>query len=189
MGAYETPMGTLHVAVTPEDETVRAAGLRPAAQVAAHLPVVLGKRGWMDGEVDIVTDAVVGWLDGDPSRLGAVAVQQPGGPFFREVWARMREIPAGETASYQELARMAGRPRAMRAVGTACARNAIALFVPCHRVINAGGRLGSYGFGGTDVKATMLAHEGVTVARGRGADAVVVPAGGNPAASVQGRRA
>jgi methylated-DNA-[protein]-cysteine S-methyltransferase len=77
---------------------------------------------------------------------------------------QLRAVPAGEVVSYQELAQMAGRPRAMRAVGTACARNRVALFVPCHRVIASGARLGGYGFGGPSIKAALLRHEGVQIA-------------------------
>lgn len=161
---FDTPFGDLHVLVSPEDAVVRAAGFRPLRDVAAGLPSVLAARGWEAGEMPHVEHAVDAWLDGDADAVTTVAVDQPGGPFFQEVWAALRSVPGGEVVSYQELAQMAGRPRAMRAVGTACARNGIAPFVPCHRVIQSGGRLGSYGFGGTSVKAAMLEHEGFRVA-------------------------
>jgi methylated-DNA-[protein]-cysteine S-methyltransferase len=74
-------------------------------------------------------------------------------------------VPLGETVSYGELAEMAGRPGAARAVGGAMARNPVPLFVPCHRVLAAGGRLG--GFGGArnalDIKRWLLAHEAAQV--------------------------
>lgn len=149
--------------MTPVDGVVRAAGLRPLRDVAAGLRGDLVTRGWDQGEIPQVAHAVKSWLAGDPDAITAVPVDQPGGPFFQEVWDTLRSVPGGEVVSYQELAQMAGRPRAMRAVGTACARNGIAPFVPCHRVVQSGGRLGSYGFGGTSVKAAMLVHEGLSI--------------------------
>lgn len=169
---YDTPFGELNVVMTPEDFVVRAAGFRPLRDVASGLRMDLAARGWIAGDMPVVDAAVTAWLGGDPDAITAVPVDQPGGPFFQDVWEALRAVPGGEVVSYQELAEMAGRPRAMRAVGTACARNAIAPFVPCHRVIQSGGRLGTYGFGGTAIKAAMLTHEGVSVAS-HAPDAVV----------------
>lgn len=70
-----------------------------------------------------------------------------GTPFQQQVWRAMLKVPAGKTCSYQELACRAGRPRAVRAVAQACARNPIAILVPCHRIIAADGSLGGYGYG------------------------------------------
>ena len=81
-----------------------------------------------------------------------------GTPFQREVWTALREIPFGATASYAEVARRIGRPRAVRAVGAANARNPIAIFVPCHRVIGADGSLTGYA-GGLERKRALLALE------------------------------
>jgi methylated-DNA-[protein]-cysteine S-methyltransferase len=74
----------------------------------------------------------------------------------------LRNVPWGEVVSYAELARLAGYPRAQRAVGTFCARNRFGLVVPCHRVVAADG-LGSYGSLGLPYKQRLLALEGVTV--------------------------
>jgi methylated-DNA-[protein]-cysteine S-methyltransferase len=81
-----------------------------------------------------------------------------GTPFQREVWTALRDIPFGATASYAEIARRIGRPRAVRAVGAANARNPIAIFVPCHRVIGADGSLTGYA-GGLERKRALLALE------------------------------
>ncbi|WP_042215781.1 methylated-DNA--[protein]-cysteine S-methyltransferase [Demequina mangrovi] len=158
--SLETPFGTLTVLVTPEDGVVRSSGFRPMRDTLAALPSRLQARGWAEGPLPEVVDAIAAWLEGDGDAITAVPVAQEGGPFFQEAWEQLRTVPSGSAVSYQELATMAGRPRAMRAVGTACARNNIAPFVPCHRVIQSGGRLGSYGFGGNEVKAAMLALEG-----------------------------
>lgn len=83
-----------------------------------------------------------------------------GTPWQLEVWAALREIPYGQTASYGEIARALGRPPgASRAVGAANGRNPIAVIVPCHRVIGADGTLVGFG-GGLDRKRALLALEG-----------------------------
>ena len=75
----------------------------------------------------------------------------------------VREVPWGETVSYGELATLAGKPRAARAVGTAMASNPLPFVIPCHRVIAAGGRIGGYGGGrnAVELKRKLLAREGV----------------------------
>ena len=83
-----------------------------------------------------------------------------GTEFQRQVWRAMRRIPWGKTSSYGELAREIGRPNAVRAVGGACGANPIPVFIPCHRVLAASGRLGGFS-GGLDWKRKLLAAEGV----------------------------
>jgi methylated-DNA-[protein]-cysteine S-methyltransferase len=86
-------------------------------------------------------------------------------PFRLEVLQTLqREVPWGETVTYGELAAMAGRPRAARAVGTAMAHNPVPLFVPCHRVVASGG-IGGYGRSpqAVPMKRTLLALEGIHV--------------------------
>jgi methylated-DNA-[protein]-cysteine S-methyltransferase len=89
-----------------------------------------------------------------------------GTPFQRAVWAALLEIPFGETRSYSAIARALGRPTAVRAVGAANGRNPLAIIVPCHRVIGAGGALTGYA-GGLARKRWLLAHE---AARGESTD-------------------
>ena len=81
-------------------------------------------------------------------------------PFQFRVLEAMSAIPYGRTATYGELARRLGRPRAARAVGAACAANPIPLLVPCHRVVGARGALTGFG-GGLALKRKLLALEGV----------------------------
>ncbi|HTI52503.1 MAG TPA: MGMT family protein [Planctomycetaceae bacterium] len=86
-------------------------------------------------------------------------------PFSRRVLSAVRRIPPGRVATYGDIARLAGRPRAARAVGNVmrgCGRPD----VPCHRVIAAGGRLGGYGSSGW-LKRSLLVAEGITVVGGR----------------------
>jgi len=80
-------------------------------------------------------------------------------PFLERCALALREIPRGEVVTYGELAALAGAPGAARAAGSFCARNRLGLFVPCHRVVAAGG-LGSYGSYGLDYKRRLLKLEG-----------------------------
>ena len=82
-------------------------------------------------------------------------------PFQRRVLKKTLEIPAGEVRSYRWVAREIGAERAVRAVGTALARNPIPFLIPCHRVVRADGRVGQYSAGGPSMKARVLAFEGV----------------------------
>lgn len=99
----------------------------------------------------------------------AAAVEKPGtgqdipldvqGTAFQQrVWEELRRIPPGETRSYGELAAALGKPKASRAVGGANGANAIAVLIPCHRVIAADGSLGGYAYG-TEIKAELLRRE------------------------------
>jgi methylated-DNA-[protein]-cysteine S-methyltransferase len=85
-------------------------------------------------------------------------------PFERAVLAKTLEIPAGEVRPYGWVAREIGRPRAMRAVGSALGRNPVPVLIPCHRVVRSDGRVGNYGFG-PPMKRALLHAEGVDVGR------------------------
>ena len=80
-------------------------------------------------------------------------------PFQRKVWEKLTEIPYGKTRSYKWVAEQIGQPQACRAVGHANAKNPIPIIIPCHRVINAGGKLGVYS-AGVQVKKQLLKLEG-----------------------------
>jgi methylated-DNA-[protein]-cysteine S-methyltransferase len=79
--------------------------------------------------------------------------------FRRKVLGKLPRIPYGDTATYAELAKRAGNPRAYRAAGSACGHNPIPIVVPCHRVVRSGGALGEYG-GGPEMKRFLLELEG-----------------------------
>lgn len=87
-----------------------------------------------------------------------VPLAPAGTPFQQRVWAALRTIPYATTWSYQQLAEQIGQPAAVRAVGSANARNPVWLVVPCHRVIGSSGALTGYA-GGLDVKRWLLDHE------------------------------
>ena len=152
----ETPEAPWSVVV--EGDVVVASGFCALDELVERLPGGDGSlaRGEATGSVAVAARA---YLAGDAGALDAVAVRQPGGEFQQQVWTAMRGIPAGETWSYGELATKAGRPTATRAAGTACARNLVAPFVPCHRVVRSDGSLGGYAYG-LPVKRWLLTLEG-----------------------------
>ncbi|MDP9433225.1 MAG: MGMT family protein [Actinomycetota bacterium] len=154
-----TPAGPVALVVSPEDDVVRAAGFGPLDELLARLHPRLLARGAVDGaRRSSGAQALAAYAAGDVHALGAVTIEQPGGPFFCAVWTAMRAISPGETLSYAALAAHVGSARAARAVGSACARNLVAPFVPCHRVVRSGGALGGYVYG-LSTKEKLLAHE------------------------------
>ena len=91
-------------------------------------------------------------------RTFTVPLAPAGTEFQHRVWAALREIPFGKTATYGEIAARVGNPRASRAVGQANNRNPIPILIPCHRVIGASGQFTGYA-GGLAVKQKLLALE------------------------------
>ena len=85
-------------------------------------------------------------------------LQMPASDFRQTVWQALLDIPAGKTASYQQIAETIGKPSASRAVGNAVAANPVAFLVPCHRVIQKNGNIGNYRWG-ADCKKAILAWE------------------------------
>jgi methylated-DNA-[protein]-cysteine S-methyltransferase len=104
------------------------------------------------------TRAVRDYVAGDVAAIDGIPVAQAASPFLERAWAELRAIPPGEPETYTQLAARAGRPAAVRAAGSACARNPTALFVPCHRIVRSDGTLGGFAYG-LDVKRWLLAHE------------------------------
>jgi methylated-DNA-[protein]-cysteine S-methyltransferase len=114
-----------------------------------------------DRELGAARDALEAYFagQGDPQGL-PVDLSLVSAPFRRAVLETLHEdVPRGEVVTYGGLARRTGHPKAARAVGTACARNPIPIFVPCHRVVPGSGGLGGYG-GGPERKRALLELEG-----------------------------
>ena len=103
------------------------------------------------------------FFDGEPDDFRDVLLVLPNG-FHGDCARALRDVPRGEVVTYGELAGMAGRPRAARAVGSAMRDNPLPFVIPCHRVVAAGGRIGGYGGGRNAValKRRLLEREGVT---------------------------
>lgn len=82
-----------------------------------------------------------------PAKTNELPLDIRGTAFQKKVWLTLRKIPAGQTVSYGEVARRIGRPRAVRAVASACGANPVAVVIPCHRVIGTNGKLSGYRWG------------------------------------------
>jgi methylated-DNA-[protein]-cysteine S-methyltransferase len=154
-----TPVGEV-LLVTDGEGAVRALDFadyedRMSRLLARHAPGAVVVEGRAP---DRVRRAVEGWFGGDLTALDGLTVKTGGTAFQRTVWAALRDIPAGETRSYGQLAAAIGSPRAVRAAGLANGQNPIAVIVPCHRVIGANGTLTGYA-GGLERKRWLLDHE------------------------------
>jgi len=102
-------------------------------------------------------ERVLGFLSGDAT-LNKLPLDIRGTVFQQRVWAALRQIPRGETRTYKDIAVAIGAPRAVRAVGSACGANPVALVIPCHRALRTDGGLGGYAWG-LDRKEKLLKIE------------------------------
>jgi methylated-DNA-[protein]-cysteine S-methyltransferase len=151
----DTPAGSF--TIVADDDAVLASGWTPTVEPLLALAPGAGLT-QPRPDLGAVTKAVLAYLDGDLAAVNAVPVRQVSGPFLTQAWAALRAVPPGRPISYTALAARAGRPAAVRAAAQACARNAAALFVPCHRVVHVDGSLGGFRWG-TPVKRWLLDHE------------------------------
>ncbi|MDQ0726220.1 methylated-DNA--[protein]-cysteine S-methyltransferase [Microbacterium sp. W4I20] len=110
-----------------------------------------------EGETDAAA-ATLAYYAGDLTAIDAVAVKQTGTALQLAGWAALRQIEPGAPLTYTGFAARLGNPQAVRAAASICARNAPALFVPCHRVLRTDGTLGGFAWG-LDVKESLLARE------------------------------
>lgn len=105
------------------------------------------------------TDILKAYLAGDITSVDAIPVDTGGTDFQQSCWQLLRKIPAGETWTYGQMAKLLNNPNASRAVGITNSLNPVGIVVPCHRVIGASGKLTGYA-GGLNVKDWLLRHEG-----------------------------
>lgn len=112
----------------------------------------------VEGETDAAA-AVLAYYDGDLAAIDDVEVAQSGTPMQLTGWSALRSIAPGHPLSYAAFAAELGQPSAVRAAASICARNAPALFVPCHRVLRSDGSLGGFAWG-LEVKRSLLSREG-----------------------------
>jgi methylated-DNA-[protein]-cysteine S-methyltransferase len=148
-----TPIGEL--TLLARDDTIVAAGFGSVGAMADRLD---DDSVLIRGDLGRLSAGVAAYFAGDLQAIDDLPVSQPGGEYFQAAWKVMREVPAGQTITYSELADRAGNPKAVRAAASACARNLIAPIVPCHRILRTGGALGGYYYG-LDTKAWLLDHE------------------------------
>lgn len=155
----DTPIGPFTAIIAP-DEAVLASGwtdstdaLLPVIAPALR-PVEVRRR----PDLGSVTKAIRLYHEGTLTAPDDIEVRQSSGPFITHAWTILRTIPPGTPTTYTEFATLSGRPEAIRAAASACARNAAALFVPCHRILRTDGTLGGFRWG-LDVKRWLLNHE------------------------------
>lgn len=159
---YETP-GIGKLVVASDGESIVGAWFEGQKRFGEHaggelvpepaggVPVLALAREWLDR-----------YFAGDPLPVSALPLAPKGTPFQQRVWARLCEIPYGQTRTYAhvaaELEHEDGRRHGARAVGAANGRNPISLIVPCHRLVGSGGSLTGYA-GGIERKVWLLRHE------------------------------
>ena len=93
-----------------------------------------------------------------PGRPHNIPLDVQGTAFQESVWQELRKIPEGETRSYADIAAAIGKPKAVRAVGSANGANHVAVLIPCHRVVRSDGTMGGYAYG-TEIKERLLEKE------------------------------
>ena len=147
-----TPDGPFTV-VEDDGVVVASAWSADATAVAARA----GQAESVPGKCQ-AADAVLAYYAGDLQAPGKVSIAPAGTEFRTRVWQALREIPPGESRTYGEIAAALGSPGASRAVGAACGANALALFIPCHRVSGADGKLTGFAWG-VDIKRSLLTRE------------------------------
>ena len=161
----ETPIGRLLI-VQGKRGVVRVGfPEEPVDALLAQVAARLGSRiVASDRELGNTRDVFSAYFDGDDERLDLpVDLALVRSDFRREALTLLRaEIGPGQVVTYGGLAAKVGRPRAARAVGSACATNPVPIIVPCHRVLPGGGGVGGYA-GGPARKRLLLAHEGAAV--------------------------
>jgi methylated-DNA-[protein]-cysteine S-methyltransferase len=143
---YESPIGLIEVVGTDS---------------------ALNSLNFVEQPLDVPTshpylDTVIGQLDQyfrGERRTFDLNLGFEGAPFQKRVWNQLLTVPYGQTASYLDIAKALGDPKATRAVGAANGRNPISIIVPCHRIIGSDGKLTGYG-GGLWRKEWLLKHEG-----------------------------
>jgi AraC family transcriptional regulator of adaptative response/methylated-DNA-[protein]-cysteine methyltransferase len=143
-----TERGVCFVSLADTDRELLAA-------LEAEFPEAKRSRGGK--ELRSIIEEVIARVSGTPpSRELALDIQATA--FQRRVWEELRQIPMGDTVTYAGLAKRIGAPRAVRAVASACARNNVAVIIPCHRVLRSDGTLGGYRWG-SKRKEKLLATE------------------------------
>ncbi len=128
-----------------------------------------------DGALEELIAGVVAMVENPGLDLG-LPLDIRGTAFQHRVWQALRRVPAGMTASYSSIADAIGAPTAVRAVARACAANAHAVAIPCHRVVRRDGDLSGYRWG-VERKRVLLAREAVATAGGGGRDLTTPPIG------------
>lgn len=155
-----TPVGLFSMIMEPQNslDVVRISGFDTLENLRARLPIDIRDYHLMQSPNKRYESEIQAYFAGDLDALNAIAYQQQSSPFYEKVWTALNTITPGHPVTYTQLAALVANPRAVRAAGTACGKNLVALIVPCHRVVKSDGKSGSYLYG-TAIKDFLLAHE------------------------------
>lgn len=155
----ETPDGAFTILADERQRVLSSGWTSDVEAILARLSPRNRPEEFREGETD-AADAALAFYAGDLSAIDAVAVKQSGTVLQLEGWSALRAIEPGAPLTYTGFAERLGNPNAVRAAASICARNAPALFVPCHRVLRTDGTLGGFAWG-LDVKESLLARESI----------------------------
>ncbi|MGF2948770.1 methylated-DNA--[protein]-cysteine S-methyltransferase [Microbacterium alcoholitolerans] len=153
----DTPDGALTILTDAQQRVLASGWSADHAEIIARVHPTLRPEQVAEGESD-AAGAARAYYAGDLAAIDTVAVHQRGTELQRIGWAALRRIAPGKPLTYSEFAEELGSPQAVRAAASICARNAPALFVPCHRVLRSDGSLGGFAWG-LEVKQSLLARE------------------------------
>ena len=143
--AFPSPLGAVLIAATAKGLcSVKLGDDRTRLQ--RLLADEFSEADLVEVEMKDLKGKILAFIDGETT-LGKLPLDIRGTVFQRRVWDELRRIPRGETRTYSEIARAIGAPDAVRAVGSACGANPVALVVPCHRAVRTDGGLGGYAWG------------------------------------------
>ena len=156
---FKSPIGVINLIAA--DQILLGLNLSSAKALKEGLDEADYVRGFKEvSKIEVISDLLSDYFAGDIEAINGISVRQPGAQFSQDAWKAMRKVKAGKTLSYADLANRSGSEAAVRAAGSACAKNAIALVVPCHRIVKTGGALGNYAYG-VNKKEWLLRHEGL----------------------------
>jgi AraC family transcriptional regulator of adaptative response/methylated-DNA-[protein]-cysteine methyltransferase len=154
--AFASPLGTVLLAATDKGLCSVKLG-NDAALLQRLLREEFSEAELLEDSLTELKQKILAFIAGEAS-LARLPLDVRGTVFQRRVWDELRRIPRGETRTYGEIARAIGAPAAVRAVGSACGANPVALVVPCHRAVRTDGGLGGYAWG-VSRKKRLLALE------------------------------
>jgi methylated-DNA-[protein]-cysteine S-methyltransferase len=153
---FPTPIGALGLLTVPEG--IVSIGFTDDPETLQLPPSYILNSIERTEVPPVFSKALAAYFEGDLEAIDALPIVLSGSEFQRRAWTTLRSIPAGMPITYRSFAEQLGSTKAFRAAGTACARNPIALLVPCHRVKRTDGMLGGY-YWGLDRKQWLLDHE------------------------------
>ena len=155
---FKSPIGVINLIAA--DQILLGLNLSSVKALKESIDEADYVRGFKEvSKIEVISDLLSDYFAGDIESINGISVRQPGAHFSQAAWKAMRKVKAGKTLTYADLADRAGSAAAVRAAGSACAKNAIALVVPCHRIVKTGGALGNYAYG-LNKKEWLLRHEG-----------------------------